>query len=551
MSLLPADTPRMPKWPFLAGDALLLGLALAIGCYAHNPFAGKSLILIVACIALGAVLGTWPFIADYESKRNEALDERQRGLEALAHTVTSSAEQISIAAQSLPGIAEAVTKSLKSVEQLPARLQEKTGEINQRLAAVSVAKKESSAAEHAESERLAITADHIRQAVTELAKFEAAAQKNLSAAGDKLDAKAAQIFKQLDAKIAALSALAEKFSASPEPARGESLDKLGTLSLSNGPVESAERADAAPLPEEKPVRTRVRKEPFRQAQGPEPVEWPEVSPSEPVHSEPIESVKQARPEPVEPAGAEKPAIIEPIVIETPAEEPKASRKRTAARKEPEAPSGEPARPELVEPVASVEPAVEEKPAIVATARGEPARPEPFRQAQGPEPVEGLAERVKSTVIDPPAEESKTPRKRAQKKSKGEDTEPSLDFDASAKGADASPTPSSSPAGDEFSQASPDEAGPATAVSADGATRLLVTAYIGIGNKLFLRGDGPGLSWDEGVPLQFVSIGKWRWETADATKPVHAKLYKNDEIVCASLGKFTLDPGQQAEVTAAF
>jgi hypothetical protein len=54
-----------------------------------------------------------------------------------------------------------------------------------------------------------------------------------------------------------------------------------------------------------------------------------------------------------------------------------------------------------------------------------------------------------------------------------------------------------------------------------------------------------------VPLQFVSIGKWRWETADATKPVHAKLYKNDEIVCATLGKLTLDPGQQAEVTAAF
>jgi len=456
MSLLPADSPRMPKWPFLAGDALLLGLALAIGSYSHNPFAGKPLILIVACVALGAVLGTWPFIADYESKRNEALDERQRGLEALAHTITSSAEQISIAAQSLPGIAETAAKNLKLAEQLPARLQEKMGEIKQRLTEVSVAKKESSAAEQAESERLATTADHIRQAVTELAKFEAAAQKNLSAAGDKLDAKTAQIFKQLDAKMAALSALAEKFSARPEPV------------------------------------------------------------------ERIESVEQAV--------AEKPASIEPIVIETPAEEPKAPRKRTPARKEPEAPPVEPARPEpargepvaSVELVESVEQAVEEKPAIVAT-----------------------------TVIETPAEETKTPRKRAPKKSKGEDTEPSLDFDASAKSADISPAPASSTAGDEFSQASPEESAPVTAVSADGATRLLVTAYIGIGNKLFLRGDGPGLSWDEGVPLQFVSIGKWRWETADATKPVHAKLYKNDELVCASLGKFTLDPGQQAEVTAAF
>ncbi len=91
----------------------------------------------------------------------------------------------------------------------------------------------------------------------------------------------------------------------------------------------------------------------------------------------------------------------------------------------------------------------------------------------------------------------------------------------------------------------------SALSADGATRLLVTAYIGIGNKLFLRGEGPGLNWDEGVPLQFVSIGKWRWETADATAPIQAKLYKNDEIECAALGMLTVEPGQQAEVTATF
>ena len=50
----------------------------------------------------------------------------------------------------------------------------------------------------------------------------------------------------------------------------------------------------------------------------------------------------------------------------------------------------------------------------------------------------------------------------------------------------------------------------TAVTSDGFTRLVATAYIGIGNRLFIRGDGPGLSWEKGVPLQFVSIGKWRW-----------------------------------------
>ena len=89
------------------------------------------------------------------------------------------------------------------------------------------------------------------------------------------------------------------------------------------------------------------------------------------------------------------------------------------------------------------------------------------------------------------------------------------------------------------------------MTSDGATRLLVTAYIGIGNRLFIRGEGPGLSWGKGVPLQFVSIGKWRWETNDATAPVKFKILKNDEIECSSLGSQSLDPGHQHEVTAAF
>ena len=88
------------------------------------------------------------------------------------------------------------------------------------------------------------------------------------------------------------------------------------------------------------------------------------------------------------------------------------------------------------------------------------------------------------------------------------------------------------------------------VSADGATRLLVTAYIGIGNKLYIRGDGPGLSWDKGVPMKFVSIGKWGWATDEATGPVACKLYKNDETAALS-GEVFLEPGQHVEVTALF
>jgi hypothetical protein len=90
-----------------------------------------------------------------------------------------------------------------------------------------------------------------------------------------------------------------------------------------------------------------------------------------------------------------------------------------------------------------------------------------------------------------------------------------------------------------------------AVSADGATRLVVTAYIGIGNRLFIRGEGPGLSWEKGVPLAFVSIGKWRWETNDAAAAVRFKLYKNDEVECTALGERSLGPGAQLDLSATF
>jgi hypothetical protein len=106
---------------------------------------------------------------------------------------------------------------------------------------------------------------------------------------------------------------------------------------------------------------------------------------------------------------------------------------------------------------------------------------------------------------------------------------------------------------ELDELSPLESNPVgeRGLTSDGATRLLVTAYIGIGNRLFIRGSGPGLSWEKGVPLQFVSIGKWRWETNDASAAVQFKLYKNDDVECTTLGAQSLDPGHQQEVTAAF
>ncbi len=140
---------------------------------------------------------------------------------------------------------------------------------------------------------------------------------------------------------------------------------------------------------------------------------------------------------------------------------------------------------------------------------------------------------------PGTEEYKPRKLRAPRKPKADETTPPMG-EGTSSGESAFPDSPSEAA------AAPAEA----SASSDGATRLLATAYIGIGNRLFIRGDGPGLSWDKGVPMQFVSIGKWGWATHDASAPVRCKLYKNDESAAVS-GEVLLEPGQHVEITALF
>lgn len=74
--------------------------------------------------------------------------------------------------------------------------------------------------------------------------------------------------------------------------------------------------------------------------------------------------------------------------------------------------------------------------------------------------------------------------------------------------------------------------------------------IGIGNKLYLRGEGGGLSWDQGQPLEFVEIGLYRWVSEPSAESIQAQLYLNDEISALGAG-IVLRPGETLEVTPEF
>ena len=389
---LPSDTPRLPKWVFIAGYVALLVTAWLISANALHPTAGLALISIVVCVALAAVLIAVPFVTDYANRQDEALDNRQRSLQALSVTVASAAEQVSIAATGLQGIAEAAQENFSKFERLSKAIEEKVAELDSRLASTKKDDGESAA------------------------RFEAAAKKAAKSAAE-------------------FEAAASKVATAVEAARA-----------------AAAAASAAAHP-------------------------PEVAPVIASKISEIKPAVRSSDHPFDESGGAPPS-------------PHSAAAPTPA-------------PELPLPDPSPRAAPEE--AQVPISRAEPADPSPQPRKRSPRKPPA-APAPESPAMDSPPEE-----------------------------------PVLAPASDVSEPA----------VSADGATRIVVTAYIGIGNRLFIRGEGPGLAWDKGVPLSFVSIGKWRWETNDASSAVRFRLYKNDETECTALGEREIAPGAQQELTASF
>ncbi|HEY0968773.1 MAG TPA: hypothetical protein VGD88_15385 [Opitutaceae bacterium] len=537
---LPDEAPKLPKLPFLLGDGALLATAWFIARSSEVPLAPGPLLAIVGCVALGAILAVIPFIAEYARKQEESVQERQNALEALSRTTTTAAEQISIAASGLHTIAELTQKNLKAAEQLGPKLQEKINDFARRADEALVAENEALTQEvntlrASDAEKLETASDKIRTTAADLAKLEATTHQHLAA---------------VSATLARLPALAEE--ATQKAAGIQSETARATLAQLLTEIDirvaaAVTRLAAATPPAPPPAAPEA-------ASNESTSSNPSPTPPAPVETTPEPKRKRSKPAPKEDA-AESRAVAaadsaptpttEPAIV-APAEPVVASEPAPTPAPEPVPASEESVAAPVIAPVAPVEPVSEV-----------PTAPEPIaamaEPAAEPTPAPTVAEG--DAPLPPPddVEEASTP-KPARKAKKAVSTS-APPFIPGLLNSDA---PLTRPGGDFSSLESGDDAaldlgGPPIdrAISADGLTRLLATAYIGIGNKLYIRGDGPGLSWDKGVPLQFVSIGKWRWETADATASFSAKLYKNDQIECASLGSLTLDPGQQTEVNAAF
>ncbi len=575
----PDPRPNLPTWLFILTDLALIGAAAVIAYRSALPLSNSAMLGIVGCVSLGAIIGLVPLVARFERQKNAAIDERQRALEALAQTVSASADQISIATGSLHEIADATQKNLRHAEHLPHKLQEKIAEFQAQLAAADDAEKEELEKElialrTTESERLEALSTKMAKSVAEWAKLEHTAAQHLTAvteamaklpiqaAGAITKAQAAADHAHAESRAATVRTLAEAEGNATRAiaaaqaaglaalaARLSELDaRLAAVTTTSvdrvaaelrGALAAATHALDEKIDRIERLAGSLRSPAPGDVATPAPAATPSGENPPPLASAAVETPEAETVAPV--ASAAEPAP-------GPGKRPRRSRREETSPVELAAvPAATP--PEAVateipsQPASEIEPAPIPAETIAEVTPITPDTAEPFlEQAVDPSPEPtGIADAPAAPEVPATPEEATgaelsrppvTARKRAARKPEPV-PEPSLDLELD----DPAPPMMSG----EIERT----------LTSDGATRLLATAYIGIGNRLFIRGDGPGLSWEKGVPLQFVSIGKWRWETNDASAPIRFKLLKNDDQECTNLGEQVLEPGHLQEMTAGF
>jgi len=489
--------PRPPKWPFFLGDAALLAVASAVGYFQPAPLSNIALSIVFGCVALGAVLAGVPFLTDFIASQREAEAQLLANLAAENHKLAHSAEILVGTTGQLKSAHEAATRAVHTAEALPYRMQEKLGEFTAQLqesedeekAAMA---KELEALRETEGERLSAMADKIRTATKDFLTLEKETRPALEAA--------VKQSREIEKAITAATAQAQAALAQAEAKFKAAVDTAAA---------SARHATESAAGVEAKLGARIVELQTLEREGDAAL---------------VRRIEQLK------AAAKTLESISPPRARRETDRPVPARAAERGHPDEGAPVSGAAAVDLsppVPPITQLSAFPRAKPELTPSAADEPVA---VVSSVATEAVAKAPAVDPPPVVDPPPK--REPRRKATARNVGETVLPGF--------AD--------------QQVIYDEASvPAASVPAktsDGTTRLLVTAYIGIGNRVFLRGEGPGLSREKGVPMEFISIGKWAWQTADATAPVKVQLYKNDEIK-AQGDEIELPPGHHVETTPLF
>jgi hypothetical protein len=82
------------------------------------------------------------------------------------------------------------------------------------------------------------------------------------------------------------------------------------------------------------------------------------------------------------------------------------------------------------------------------------------------------------------------------------------------------------------------------------TTISAQVDVGFGNALYLRGEGPGLSWTQGVRMECVADDRWSLALGEAARPFVFKFLINDEKWSAG-PDYTVSPGTTVTLSPTF
>lgn len=74
--------------------------------------------------------------------------------------------------------------------------------------------------------------------------------------------------------------------------------------------------------------------------------------------------------------------------------------------------------------------------------------------------------------------------------------------------------------------------------------------VGFGNTLYIRGEGPGLSWDRGQTMDCLKDDLWAFTIEAAARPIIVKFLINDETWCTG-DDYVVEPGNKITLVPTF
>ena len=126
---------NVPKWPFIAGQALLLVVAAAVIYKAAHPIAAVEVYVAVGCVALGALLSCLPFILDYRAAGKAlevnavgAVADRLNDLKQYSDKIAAAADQWAHVQEATKGNTD---KTVAAAKEIAGRMAEEIREFNE------------------------------------------------------------------------------------------------------------------------------------------------------------------------------------------------------------------------------------------------------------------------------------------------------------------------------------------------------------------------------------------------------------------------------------